>query len=176
MPDKNEKITFATVAEEHLREAERLKKAWFDHVLLSLERLSANVNRLSSDLYDVKDSLFKDIVSTKESLRTELLFTKSEMGVELEKLEKRIEKNIDNINKTINSISTQAVKDELKKNLDDLKLQLNADIEAIKKEHMPIRDSILILKVKVAMWGVLGGIIGTALLSALFNWLFPLIK
>ena len=48
MVNNNEKTTFSVAAEEHIREAERLKKAWFDHVLSSLEKLNANVNSVKN--------------------------------------------------------------------------------------------------------------------------------
>lgn len=172
---KGENATFTTVAEEHLREAERLKKAWFDHVLSSLEKLSANVTMLSTDLHMAKDNLFKDIIANKEQLRKEIRANKAEVGIDIDKLEKRIEKSIDNVNKSIDSISVQTIKDELKRDLADLKVKINEEITLLRKENLPLRDNVTNLKVKVTMWGIIGGIGATVTLSIIFEWVLPLI-
>lgn len=179
MVKENDKATFAAVAEEHLRDADRLKKAWFDHVLSSLEKLGASVVKLSSELHMAKDDLFKDIIATRDELRKDLLCNRAEITVDIDKLERRIEKNIDKINKNIDSISIQAVKDELKEDLADLKSKMNEDIVLLRKESLPLRDSITRLKVKVAIWGVVGGAVGAIILSifnAFFFWFVRYIK
>lgn len=170
------KSTFEVVAEERLLEADRLKKAWFDHVFASLEKLGRRVEKLSSELYAAKDALYKDIVDAKEVLRSELAVLKSEHNSDLEKLEKRIEKSIDSINKSIESLSVQKVKDELKKDVEDLGKEINKELTKIKDDRVaPLTTEVTKLKVKISVWGVLGGIVGAAIVAGVLEWFIPAI-
>jgi hypothetical protein len=92
MPDKNnKKDTFLGIlAEEHIREAERLRKAWVDHVLITLEKLGNNIDDLSSDLSSAKDDLYKEIINVRETVRKEITENRNGSDRELEKLETRI--------------------------------------------------------------------------------------
>lgn len=170
MVNNNEKTTFSVVAEEHIREAERLKKAWFDHVLSSLEKINDNVNQLSSELHEAKDVLFKDIMSTKEALRNEIAANKSDINDSLDKLEKRIDKAFDRVDKSIDSMEVQAVKDDLKKGLEDLRAAHNKDMKELRSESLPLRDSVTKINVKFALLAVLAGIVGSAIMTGIIEW------
>lgn len=168
MVDDDDKKVFTSIAEEHTwREAERLKKAWFDHVLVSLEKLNANVNKLSSTLHEAKDSLFKDIVSTKEILRKEIAGNKADISFNVDKLEKRIEKSIDKVNKSIEDIAVQSIKDELKHDLADLQSKHTVDLKELRDENLPIRDSITGMKVKISLIAFISGLVGAAVLTGI---------
>ena len=171
MVNDNEKTTFSVVAEEHIREAERLKKAWFDHVLSSLEKLNDNVSQLSSELYVAKDSLFKDIVSTKEALRKEVAENKSDINVNVDKLENRIDKTFDKVVKSIDDMAIQAVKDDLKKGLDDLRAMHNKDVKEIRNESLPLRDNVTKMKVKFALLAFISGLVGSAILTGIVEFI-----
>jgi hypothetical protein len=170
----NDKNTFEFVAQERLLEADRLKKAWFDHVFTSLEKLGKSVEKLSFDLHDAKEVLFKDIVTAKEVLRSELSNLKSDQYSDLEKLEKRIEKSIDSINKSIDSIHVQSVKDELKNDIEKLSREINKELTSIKEDRvLPIKEDVIRLKLKVALWGVIGGLLGSVVISVFLKWVIP---
>lgn len=176
MATKDTRSTFEVVAEERLLEADRLKKAWFDHVFASLEKLGESVDKLSFDLHCAKESLYKDIVIARESLRKELTGAKTETTLDLEKLERRIEKTIDNINKNIESISVHAVKEELKRDIESLRKETEKGLTKIKENRVtPLSDDIIRLKVKVAVWSILGGILGSAILGGILRWLIPML-
>lgn len=170
----NIKSTFEVVAEERLLEADRLKKAWFDHVFASLEKLGESVNKLSSDLHGAKVALYKDIVAARETLRKELSAMKSETTMDLDKLERRIEKTIDNINKNIDALSVHSVKEELKKDVESLRKEITKEITKLKEERVfPLKEDIIKLKVKWSvLWGILGGA-GIVILHAILRWLIP---
>jgi len=162
MMNGKDKDTFTNAAEEHIREAERLKKAWFDHVLSSIEKINSNVNRLSSDLHEAKDVLFKDIVDTKDTLIKEIAINKGDINVSVEKLEKRIEKVTDKITKSVEDLAVQAVKDELKSDLDKLKEKHDKDLKEV-------QNTVTTLKVKVGVIAFISGIIGAGLMTGVVD-------
>jgi replicative DNA helicase len=164
--DKN---TFKDTAEEHIREADRLKKAWFDHVLSSLEKLNSNVNKLSTDLYNVKDSLYKEIVTTKENLRKEIVANKAELNNSSDKLEDRIEKSIDKVAGSVVDLGVQNIKDDLKKDLIDLKDKHDSDLKEVS-------GSVTALKVKVGVIAFIAGIIGAGLLTGVVDFVVHILK
>ena len=165
MSEKNNNTFMGALAEEHIRESEQLKRAWFDHVLSSLEKLGENVDRLSSELHASKDNLYKEIIKTKENIRKELNDYRNNTSVDLEKVEKRIEKILDELNIKIKDLSVQAVKDELKR-----------DIEKLKEDKIgPLSDSILALKVKIAVWGITAGIIGNIIVLTAAKYVFSIL-
>ena len=164
--DKN---SFKDSTEEHIREAERLKKAWFDHVLSSIEKLNANVNKLSSDVHEVKETLFKDIVNTKDSIRRDMGVNKADTTVNLDKLEKRIEKSMDKLAKDIESLAVQAIKDELKSDVDKLKDKHDTDLK-------DVQNSVTALKVKVGVIAFISGIIGAGLLTGIIDFVVHILK
>ena len=102
----------------HSVEGEDLKKAWFKHVLISMEKLNDQV----------EDIRREDIVS----IRTEL-------KANVEKLEKTVEK----------------VEDELK---------------AYKKDIIdPLSTKVLTLTVKIGIWSVVAGFVGSGVMGILLT-------
>jgi DNA anti-recombination protein RmuC len=166
---KDNKNVFTDVADEYVREAERIKKAWFDHVLSSMEKLNANVNKLSADVYNVKETLFKDIILTKDALRKDISANKAELGSSVDKLEKRIEKSMDKITKSVDDLAVAALKDELKKDLDNLKEKHDKDLKEV-------QGTVTTLKVKVGVIAFISGIIGAALLTGIIDFVVHILK
>jgi len=169
MTNGTEKNTFKDSAEESVREAERLKKAWFDHVLSSIEKLNANINKLSSDVHEVKEIAFKDVVGAKSSLRKEISLNKSDINVSVEKLEKRIEKSMDKLAKNIEDLAVQTIKDELKSDVDKLKEKHDADLKEM-------QNNVTTLKVKVGVIAFISGIIGAGLLTGVVDFVVHILK
>lgn len=102
----------------HSVEGEDLKKAWFKHVLISMEKLNDQV----------EDIRREDIVN----IRTEL-------KANIEKLEKTVEK----------------VEDELK---------------AYKKDIIdPLSTKVLTLTVKIGIWSVVAGFVGSGVMGILLT-------
>ncbi len=112
--------SFRVLTEEHILEAERLKKAWYDLVLSSLEQLGKNIEKLSSDLSSAKEDLHKQIIEVKDLLHFELKERRLETDADLDKLEKRIEKKLDELNASIKSLTVSGVKEELIKEINKL--------------------------------------------------------
>lgn len=71
-------------------EGELLKKAWFNHVLVTLEKLDASVDNLQNDVNNIKQQLFKDLVELREKIRSEMQTCQGNRARVLEKLEANI--------------------------------------------------------------------------------------
>ncbi len=173
MQTDKENTFIGVIAEEHIREAERLKKAWFDHVIVTLEKLAENIDKTSTDLHATKNELYKEIVSVREILRAELKDFGGGVDKDLEKVEKRIYRVIDNVNKSIDSLSPQPMKDELKKDIESLRKEMEKEIKELKKESInPLTIDMVKLNTKIAMWGGLAGVISTILIFVARYYLF----
>jgi hypothetical protein len=166
MPTDKEDTFIGVIAEEHIREAERLKKAWFDHVIVTLEKLAENIDKTSSDLHAAKNELYKEIVRVRETLRAELKEFGAGVDKDLEKVEKRIYRVIDNINKSIGALSPQPIKDELKKDIESLRKEMEGEIKELKKETIsPLEIDMVKLNTKIVVWSSIGGgIVSVALI------------
>lgn len=100
----------------HVIEGEELKKAWFEHMLLSMEKLSTSVEAVKSvDMLNLRTELKQDI---------------------------------------------RRVDDKLVKTDDELKVYKKDVIE-------PINNKVITLTVKLGMWGVLAGFVGSGVMTLL---------
>ncbi len=108
----------------HSMEGEDLKKAWFKHVLISMEKLNDQVESIRRvDLIDIQDEFKESINDVKETIK---------------KIEQKIDK----------------AEDELK---------------AYKKDIVsPLSDKVLTLAVKLGVWSVIAGFIGSGLMGLIF--------
>lgn len=120
---------------EHDIEGEDLKKAWFKHMLLSMEKLN-----------DLVESL----------RRVDLSNLKQELKEEINKVAKGLSKTEELLRKEIIRIDKKAEKAE-----DELK-------EYKKDVIDPINNKVITIGVKLGMWGVVGGCIGTGIVGLIF--------
>lgn len=174
MSDDKNKTFNSSLTDEHVREAERLKKAWFDHVFNSIERLGENVEKISSDLQATRGEFYKEISEAKEILRKETVLLHKDIDIDIDKVEKRLNKTIDGINKSIDSISFKEIRDELKIDLTTVKEELRKEIDTVRKAVVPLKDDVVKLRITIAKWGGLGGLIVSLLLFAI-RWIIPII-
>nr|NGX33512.1 hypothetical protein [Candidatus Anoxychlamydiales bacterium] len=82
--------------------------------------LGKNIEKLSSDLSSAKEDLHKQIIEVKDLLHFELKERRLETDADLDKLEKRIEKKLDELNASIKSLTVSGVKEELIKEINKL--------------------------------------------------------
>ncbi|RKX64732.1 MAG: hypothetical protein DRP42_05930 [Tenericutes bacterium] len=142
----------------HAAEATMLKKAWYNHVLITLEKLDDNIDRLSAEIHETKTALYKEIVDSKDALRTELIAGDQHNDQELDKLEKRLEKALDTIVLKVNELEKSPVKEELEKSLSAIR-------EATNIKLVPIREDLTSLKTKLAIWASLFGVLGAGIVA-----------
>lgn len=129
----------------HSIEGEELKKAWFNHMLISMEKISDQIQ-------DIR--------------KTDLTGLKAEFKEELKNLEEKINKIQDNINakieKTQNELNTK-----IKSNQEDLKLH-RKDVDTYNKDVVtPINLRLTTLVAKLGVWSVIAGFIGSGLMAIL---------
>ena len=155
---------------QHASDAMQLKKEWFNYVLLSLEKANSAIDKLENDQHLSTKELLQGLMQAKEDLRAEMTTLRSAYDLNLDRLEKRIEKALDVLNRKVESISIPAVKQELKHEITKLKTELLQGISKTKEELRvndldPIKKNVTTLKVKVAMFGVFGGLIGSGIVA-----------
>lgn len=162
----------------HGVDATELKKEWFNYVLLTLEKANSAIDKLSEDQHDISKELVVSIAQIKDDLRLEMTSLRSVYDVSLEKMEKRIEKTLDTLTARVNSMSPHAVKQELTNEITKLRGELLQYINKTKEDLRvqdldPLKKNVTTLTVKVALIGVVGGLVGTgiiALASALIKY------
>lgn len=174
MPDK----TFTNpLTDEHIKEAERLKKAWFDHVFNSIARLAESVDKINTDLQDTKTAFYKEMFDLKDILRREDLQVRKDVNIDIEKSEKRFNKLIDDV---ISKLESSSIKDkdarnDIKKDIEKLRSEYLKEFDSIKSDSIvPLKEDVVKLRVTMAKWGGLGGIIATVIFS-IIKWILPFI-
>lgn len=115
------KPPLSTETNAHAMEGEDLKKAWFKHVLISMEKLNDQVESIRyTDIVEIRNDLKIDINDVKEFI-------------------KRVETKVDK------------AEDELK---------------VYKKEVLtPLNEKVLTLAVKIGVYSVIAGFIGSGLMG-----------
>lgn len=104
------------ISQKHAMEAEDIRKAWFKHVLLNMEKLADAIENLRSrDLDNLKKDLERDI----------------------------------------NRIEERVVKGEEK--LEEYKIKI----------IQPLNDQLVTITVKIGMWGMLAGFVGSGVLAVI---------
>jgi len=136
----------------HSEEATLLKKAWYSHMLLALEKLNTNTDKLSTEIHATREDLYREIVSAKELMRKEMLDSCKGGQGELERLENRLVKVQDLISNKVDALEKSPLNIEMEKEFSKMK-------ESIDEKLAPIRDDIIIVKTKFA---ILAGIFGAA--------------
>lgn len=163
-------------------EVDELKRAWYNHVLTTLQKLDDRVDSISSELYKelyrVKEAIQKDLYSLKSELEKEIASTKTFSVEAMEKIQNKINELIEKLSSRIEVLEKSVVKEELVKELNNIKQNLTKDIlnqktafvadiakqkEEFNKLLEPINTKITKIEVKLALWaagfGVIGGII-----------------
>lgn len=116
-------------------EAEELKKAWFNHLLISLEKLHKAIEDVRrTDIPDLKKELNKAL----EKVETEL---KGSINKEVEGLKGNINKEVERLDKAV-------VKNE-------------TSVADVLKTITPLNEKVTELRTKMALIGVLAGTIGS---------------
>jgi len=163
---------------QHSIDATELKKEWFNYVLLTLEKAQSAIDKLEQDQHANGRELLLAIAQIKDDLRLDMTNLRLVYDKSLEKLERRIEKSIDFLGAKVESISPLTVKQELTTEITKLKGELLQYINKTKEdlrvvELDPLKKSVTTLTVKVALFGVVGGFVGTgiiAIISALIKY------
>lgn len=168
-------------------EVDELKRAWYTHVLNTLQKLDDRMDSVSTELYKefykVKESIQKDLYEFKSDLQKEISSTKVFSVEVMEKTQEKINKLLEKLSQRIESLEKSVVKEELVKELNDIKQNLTRDIlgqktyfiSYIAEQIEPIKTKITKIEVKLALWAAFFGVIGTILMNLvllLSKWYF----
>jgi len=124
-------------------EAEELKKAWFNHLLISLEKLHNSVEDVRrKDIPDLKKELKEELAKIEKDLKEDIAKAESSFKAEVDRLEKLIIKNETNITE-------------------------------VSKTLIPLNDKVTELRTKMALIGVLAGSIGSLIFLIIKTLLAP---
>ena len=148
-------------------ENERLRKAWFNHVISTLEKLDENIDKVNDDLHNKTSELYKEVQGVKDLLYSELKYVNKSHHEDICKLEKRVEKLLYDIENKIKNLSVPSVKEELKKDIVDVKDNLTDKLD-------PIKTAVTKINVKLTMWALFAGIIGGWVLPAGIRWIIAM--
>lgn len=122
-----------------LVEAEELKKAWFRHLLVSLEKLNDIVEDIRrSDLPEVKKELKEELNKIERDLKEDLAKIETSFKTELTKIEKVAEK------------------------FDDKLVKANEAFDKYKTDIInPLNDKVTVVVTKMSLIGMLAGAVGS---------------
>lgn len=133
----------------------QVKRTWFNHVLVTIEKLTERMEAIQTESYKTKEELIKEINKSKDLLRGEIKASHIESKEELNKLEKRIEKIFSDLEERVKSI-------EGSKDLEKLKEDWNDKID-------PIKTNLTIIRTKLAFWAFLWGSAGSGIILFLLR-------
>jgi hypothetical protein len=180
MSENNESEFFMTASDNDTLGTNELKRAWYNHVLHTLEKLDSHVDAISSELHKTKEDLHMDLFKFKEDLRKDIENSKSLNAKELEKVQVKVEQLISKITDRLDKLEQADIKNELLSVLTGLKEDLTKDInyqkeiltEDIVKQREEFKDLLDPLKirmtkmeVKMAMIGILVSLGATAIFN-----------
>jgi hypothetical protein len=161
-------------------DVDELKRAWYNHVLSTLEKLDSRVDNLSAELYSLKTAMQRDLYTYKEELQKEINSSKTLNANDLEKIQEKTERLIDKLSQRIEILEKSVLKEELLKELNTIKSSLTKDITDQKEEFLmdineqkdefnkllePIKAKITRIEIRLAVWAAVFGIIGTLIMN-----------
>lgn len=159
----------------YTREAEQIKKDWFNQLVTSMEKMQEALQDLRDDYLNNKAAIQKQLMQLKEDVRKDIKALNNDIDGDTDKLEQRLNKRIDDLVEKVNNMLDKEVIDtSISAAIAELKTSLHAEISDSKVEHVkdasaqkeamhPVRESINEIKTKIAIWGVLTGFIGTGI-------------
>jgi hypothetical protein len=149
-----------------LEELKALKRDWYRHFLSVLEKLADNIDSVSSEFYNYKESIYKEINAAKELFRKEIELAKSKGDLDIEKLESRFDRSITSLYKIIESLDSSKDIDSLKLEIinvkHDLTVRIDETVLSIHEHHdsdfRPISNEVTIIKTKLSVWIFIAGL------------------
>lgn len=157
----------------HDAEGEDIKKAWFRHVLSSMEKLNDLVETIRSvDISNLKADLKDEIRKVEGRLdrlerqvrdnRNELLGRIDKVDTELTK---KIESTYQNLLNKVEEVNRDLQKYKLV--VDSKFNQTEKELAAYKKEIIePMRLKVLTISIKLGVWAALAGLVGSGIFAA----------
>jgi len=159
----------------HTREAEQIKKDWFNQLVTSMEKMQEALQNLRADYLNNKTVIQKQLMQLKEDVRDDIKALNREIDGDTDKIEQRLNKRIDDLVEKVNNMLDKEVVDKsITAAISKLKTDLHAEILESKVEHVkdasaqkeaiqPIKLSITEINTKIATWGIIAGTVSGGL-------------
>lgn len=164
-------------------EGEDIKKAWFRHVLYSMEKLNDLVEKVRSvDIpnlkADLKDEIYK-VENRLERAERQVRDHRQESLTKIDKVDVNLLKKFESTCQELLS-KTEEVKRDLKAHkvaIESKFKQVDEEFSTYNKEVVdPMRMKILTISVKLGVWAAIAGVIGSGLFAGvwvLIKFFFP---
>ena len=142
-----------------------LKIDWFKHVLSNLEKLDNRYSKLTNKVHTIETDLRSNIASIKEYIYVELKYLRSEITDCKENSHNSFDQIKINFDTKVDKmgIKIDYEKDRLE---DTILVKLNNKLDLLDVKTDKINTIVITLKVKMAMIGVLSGVVGSIILIA----------
>jgi Rad3-related DNA helicase len=133
-----------------LSEAEELKKAWFRHLLVSLEKLNDTIENIRrEDLPETKKELKLDLNKLEHDLKIELTKTETAFKAEITKIENKHKEEMDKVVKAAEKADERFIKS-------------NETLDKYKSEVIvPLNEKVTVIVTKMSLIGMLAGAVGS---------------
>jgi DNA anti-recombination protein RmuC len=156
----------------HDADGEDLKKAWFRHVLSSVEKLNTLVENVRSvDISNLKADLKDDIRKVEarlDRLERQLRDTRQELLARIDKVDAELTKKIEAAHQELLNKIEEVNRDlqAYKTTVDNKFIAAEKELSTYKKEVVdPMRMKILTISVKLGVWATVAGLVGSGLFA-----------
>jgi len=170
-------------SDKHGEEAIELKKEWFKHVLSSLEKTNAVLDKahlaigdLQKDFHQHQLELKTDFAKLKDFVNDEIKEIRAYHDDDFEKFSEKLEGKLNKITEKLERIpdSVSKLKEELKEDLASNKINVATESSKfkdglIKDEIKPLGDRVTNIYIKVMVLSTVAGIVASALLSIILS-------
>ena len=158
----------------HIAEGEDLKKAWFRHVLSSMEKLGSLVETIRSvDMTNLKSDLKDEIRKVEarlDRIEQQIRDNRKELSEKAETIDKTLTAKIDSSYKELLSRVEELNRDlqAYKLNVDVKFNDADKELSAYKKDVIqPLKDALLTISVKIGIFAALAGFMGSGIFAGL---------
>lgn len=123
-------------------ESEEIKKAWFKHLLVSLEKINDTIDEIRrTDIVNIKKELKEDILKLENILKKEISKNEEDFKKQIDKIEKNITKQENSLNNA------------------------NDRLETYKTNIIgPMNEKVIALTVKMSMIGFISGTVASVVI------------
>lgn len=184
MPDdKNDLLNFAVRST--LQDDVGLRTSWYTHVLHTLEKLDSHMDKLSNEMYRQRDEFRKELYELREKIRTESVDSRSLALMEkhlddlLNKLDNRVTQ-LEQIDDTQLKSDIEVIRVEISKHKQEWTDQIVISYKTLKDEMVtlldPFKNKITKLEVKVALIGIISGVLGSGITAFVLDLLKDLLS
>lgn len=134
-------------------EAADIKKAWYNNMFTALENLKNKVDAINTELLNDRANFYRELVNVKDELKKEISSFKNNHHSDMKDFDDRMDRLSESSKMDLADYKHNQLEKER-----DLKGELNNLIT-------PIKERISAIEVKVSLWGLLAGAVGSGVIE-----------